>query len=79
MKTGFAIRSMSALALVVALVPGTARARITKIGITSIESPTFGGTLFGVNGSVGRCGGSEQRAPLNADRRRSTRLLDVVS
>src|SRR6266850_3458427 len=53
MKTGFAIRSMSALALVVALVPGTARARITKIVITSIENPTFGGTLFGVNGSVG--------------------------
>ena len=53
MKTGFAIRSMSALALAVALVPGTARARITKIVITSIENPTFGGTLFGVNGSVG--------------------------
>src|SRR5207253_129299 len=53
MKTGFAIRSMSALALVVALVPGTARARITKIVITSIENPTFGGMLFGVNGSIG--------------------------
>src|SRR5712671_2084577 len=53
MKTGFAIRSMSALALVVALVPGTARARITKIVITSIENPTFGGTAFGINGSVG--------------------------
>src|SRR6185369_17400149 len=53
MKTGSAIRSMSALALVVALIPGSAQARITKIVITSIENPTFGGTLFGVNASVG--------------------------
>ena len=53
MKTGPAIRSMSALALVVAAVPGAAQARITKVMITSVESPTFGGTAFGINGSVG--------------------------
>ena len=53
MKTGPAIRSMSALALVVATVPGVAQARITKVMITSVESPTFGGTAFGINGSVG--------------------------
>jgi len=53
MKNGSAIRSMSALALLVAIVPGTAGARITKIMITSVENPTFGGTAFGINGSVG--------------------------
>jgi hypothetical protein len=53
MKNGFTIRSMSAVAFLVAVAPGTAEARITKIMITSVESPTFGGTAFGTNGSVG--------------------------
>ena len=51
MKNGLLVCSMSALALVLA--PRTAEARITKIMITSVETPTFGGTAFGVNGSVG--------------------------
>jgi hypothetical protein len=53
MKNGLALSSMSALALLVVIVPRRAEARITKIVITSVENPTFGGTAFGVNGSVG--------------------------
>src|SRR5689334_16728748 len=47
------IRSMGALTLVLASFSFAAEARITRIQITSVESPTFGGAAFGINGSVG--------------------------
>ncbi len=53
MRIRFAAVFMTALALLVTIISGTAEARITKIMITSVETPTFGGTTFGVNGSVG--------------------------
>jgi len=53
MRIRFAAVFMTALALLVTIISGTAEARITKIMITSVETPTFGGTTSGVNGSVG--------------------------
>ena len=46
-------RTLIALAASVALAPMLAEARITRIDITSVESPTFEGRTFGPNGSVG--------------------------
>ncbi|MFL5389603.1 MAG: hypothetical protein ACJ79C_12810, partial [Myxococcales bacterium] len=44
---------VSRFALGLTMAAFAAEARITRIVITSVERPTFGGTTFGVNGSVG--------------------------
>jgi hypothetical protein len=47
------IRIVSRIALGLTMAAFAAEARVTRIVITSVERPTFGGTAFGVNGSVG--------------------------
>ncbi|MFL5396467.1 MAG: alpha/beta hydrolase domain-containing protein [Myxococcales bacterium] len=44
---------VSRFALGLTMAAFAAEARVTRIVITSVERPTFGGTTFGVNGSVG--------------------------